>query len=158
MSTKKHSFLLFFSCMLLFTAQAQSPYWQQEVNYDIEVSLDDIAHTLNGFEKIEYFNNSPDTLTFIWFHTWPNAYRNDKTAFSEQMLRLGRSDFYFSDKEEKGYMNRLDFKVDGLTAEMVDHPQHIDIIKLLVRRAGVLLFAGHAPVAEVTERQIRIEG
>ncbi len=107
-------------------------YWQQEVNYTIEVSLNDKDHTLNGFEKIEYINNSPDTLKFIWFHIWPNAYKNDKTAFSDQLLENGNTKFYFSDKEQKGYINRLDFKVNNITAATEDHPEHIDIIKLIL--------------------------
>ena len=111
---------------------AFSQYWQQEVNYTIEVSLNDKEHSLTGFEKIEYINNSPDTLTFIWFHIWPNAYKTDKTAFSDQKLENGDTKFYFSDKKQKGYINRLDFKVDNKTAEIQDHPEHIDIIKLIL--------------------------
>jgi len=109
---------------------AGAQYWQQEVNFSIDVSLDDKSHTLDGFAAIEYINNSPDTLYFIWFHCWPNAYKHDKTALTDQMLENGNTDFYFSGREEKGYMNRLDFKVNGVTAETEDHPQHIDIIKL----------------------------
>lgn len=105
-------------------------YWQQQVNYSIDVTLNDREHTLDGFEKIAYFNNSPDTLNFIWFHIWPNAYKNDKTAFSEQMLINNRTDFYFSDREQKGYVNQLDFKVNGTTAQITDHPQYIDVVKL----------------------------
>jgi hypothetical protein len=107
-------------------------YWQQQVNYTIDVSLNDKEHSLTGFEKIEYINNSPDTLNFIWFHIWPNAYKTDKTAFSDHLLENGNTKFYFSDKEQKGYINRLDFKVNNITAKTEDHPQHIDIIKLLL--------------------------
>jgi len=42
-------------------------YFQQHVAYDIEVTLDDSAHTLQAFEKIVYTNNSPDTLDFFGF-------------------------------------------------------------------------------------------
>ncbi len=98
----------------------------------IQVSLNDQQHTLSGSIKMEYINNSPDTLDFIWFHVWPNAYKNDKTAFSDQLLENGNTSFYFSDRDDKGYINRLDFKVDGATAETEDHPHHIDIIKLVL--------------------------
>ena len=110
----------------------QNPYWQQQVNYTIDVSLNDKEHSLTGFEKIEYINNSPDTLHFIWFHIWPNAYKTDKTAFSDHLLENGNTKFYFSDKEQKGYINRLDFKVNNVTAKTEDHPQHIDIVKLVL--------------------------
>jgi hypothetical protein len=111
---------------------ASSQYWQQQVNYTIDVSLNDKEHTLDGFERIEYINHSPDTLHFIWFHLWPNAYKNDKTAFSDQLLVNGNTRFYFSDKEDRGYINRLDFKVNNITAGTEDHPQHIDIIKVVL--------------------------
>ena len=106
--------------------------WQQQVSYTIDVSLNDGEHTLDGFEKIFYHNNSPDTLSFIWIHLWPNAYKNDQTAFSNQLLDNGRTDFYFSDKGKKGYINRLDFRVAGIVAKMEDHPQYIDIIKIIL--------------------------
>lgn len=120
--------LTIFCCQ--FSAYAQ--YWQQQVSYVIDVSLNDKEKTLDGFEKITYVNNSPDTLAYIWFHLWPNAYKNDRTALSEQLLQNDDTRFYFSGKEQRGYINRLDFKVNGATAKTEDHPQHIDITKLLL--------------------------
>jgi len=110
------------------------PYFQQEADFRIHVTLDDTDNTLDGFESIEYLNNSPDTLHFIWFHLWPNAYKNDRTAFSEQMLRLGNTSFYFSDEASRGYINRLDFKVNGIRALAVDSAGYIDMTKLLLPR------------------------
>jgi hypothetical protein len=125
---KKILFVVFVLARL--TVFAQEKYWQQEVNYTINVTLNDKDNTLDAFEKMVYVNNSPDTLRFIWLHLWPNAYRNDKTAFSEQMVANGNTDFYFSKEEDKGYINRLDFKVDGITAMLEEHPTNIDIAKL----------------------------
>src|SRR5688572_937910 len=127
---RKFSFLLLAA---LGSQPAAFPqYWQQEVNFIIDVSLNDKEHTLDGYEKIEYINNSPDTLKFIWFHLWPNAYKNDQTAYSDQALENGSTDFYFTTKENRGYINRLDFKVNNITAATEDHPQHIDIIKVIL--------------------------
>jgi Peptidase family M1 domain len=126
---------LFLICILycrLTDANCQVNYFQQEVNYTIDVTLNDANNTLDGFEVINYTNHSPDTLNYIWFHLWPNAYKNDRTAFSEQLLQLGRTDFYFSDEEKRGYINRLDFKVDGATASLEDHPLYIDVAKLIL--------------------------
>lgn len=120
--------------LLLLTriAVAQNCNWQQQVNYKIQVQLNTSNHTLDGFARIEYINHSPDTLRFIWFHLWPNAYRTDRTAFSDQLLENGRTDFYFSNRDQRGYINRLDFRVQDVLAETEDHPQHIDIVKLLL--------------------------
>ncbi len=129
---KKRFLLSTFLLFLLSALFCQNKYWQQQVNYKIAVSLNDVSNTIDGYVKMDYFNNSPDTLYFIWIHIWPNAYKNDKTAFSDQLLKNGRTDFYFSSEEKKGYINKLDFKVNGIAAQMEDHPIHQDIIKLLL--------------------------
>jgi hypothetical protein len=100
------------------------------VNYKIDVRLDEKQKTLDGIVSIDYFNFSPDTLNFIWFHLWPNAYKNDQSAFSEQLLENNRTDFYFSDLEKRGFINQLNFKIDDQDATFINHPQHHDIIKL----------------------------
>jgi len=128
---KKYLFLLLITCGITLTGSAQK-YWQQQVNYTIDVNLNDAERTLDGFIKMAYHNNSPDTLSFIWIHCWPNAFKNDRTAFSEQLLTNGRTDYYFSDKQQKGYINRLNFRADDKEARMEDHPQYIDIVKVIL--------------------------
>lgn len=129
----KKLLLFAFSYCLLPIAYCQLPnYWQQQVNYKLDVTLNDADNTLDGFVKMDYHNNSPDTLYFIWIHLWPNAFKNDKTAFTDQDLENGSTDFYFSNADKRGYINRLDFKVNGEVAKTTDHPQHQDIIKLIL--------------------------
>ncbi len=128
----KKILLLAFTYCLSPVANCQSPYWQQQVNYKIDVTLNDADNTLDGFVKMDYYNNSPDTLYFIWIHLWPNAFKNDKTAYTDQALENGSTSFYFSNADKRGYINRLNFKVNGNTAKITDHPQHQDIIKLIL--------------------------
>jgi Peptidase family M1 domain len=127
---KKAVYTFILLCFLSIATQAQ--YWQQKVDYTIDVTLNDQTKTLQGFERLTYTNNSPDTLAYIWFHIWPNAYKTDRTTFSDQQLRNGNTAFYFSDKEQRGYINQLDFKVNGVASKTEDHPEHIDIIKVLL--------------------------
>ena len=117
---------------LLVPIFCQNKYWQQQVNYKMDVFLNDQSSTLDGYLKMDYTNNSPDTLYYIWIHIWPNAYKNDRTVFSDQLLENGRTDFYFSSEDKKGYINRLNFKVNGIVAQTQDHPAHQDIIKLVL--------------------------
>lgn len=41
-------------------------YYQQQVNYKIDVVLDDANRRITGREKITYINNSPDDLRYLW--------------------------------------------------------------------------------------------
>ena len=117
---------------LFSVANCQTPYWQQQVNYKINVSLNDVENTLDGYIWMDYYNNSPDTLHFIWVHLWPNAYKNDRTAFADQSLENGSTAFYFSNNDQRGYINRLDFKVNSIRAKTEDHSLYPDIIKLIL--------------------------
>ena len=121
--------LLFFHSL---RSAGQQSYWQQKLHYGIRVTLDDAKHTLDGDMVLRYVNNSPDTLRNIWFHLWPNAYKNDRTAFSEQMLQNGNTEFYFSDPEDRGYINGLDFRINGRVLRTEDHPSDIDILNVLL--------------------------
>ena len=103
-------------------------YFQQEVRYEIDVRLNDNIHTLSGFEKIEYINNSPDTLSFIWFHIWPNAYKNDSTAYAKQAGPNSR--FAKSDSLSRGFIDSLNFSINSKKADWSYHPKWIDVIKL----------------------------
>ena len=114
---------------------AQQAYWQQRVDYKINVSLDDKTKTLTGDETIHYTNNSPDTLHYIPFHLWANAYKNDKTAYSEQSVRQGNTAFYFSGEEQRGYINQLLFKVNDIAANTITDSLNIDIVKLILSTA-----------------------
>ena len=53
---------------------AQSNYFQQEVNYVITGVLDDSLHTFTGDIEMEYTNNSPDALDFIYLHLWGQCF------------------------------------------------------------------------------------
>ncbi len=55
-------------------------YWQQKVDYDIEVTLDADLHRLIGSESITYYNNSPDTLEYLWVQLDQNRFREDSTG------------------------------------------------------------------------------
>ena len=97
--------LLFFSILF-----AQDNYFQQHVKFDIDVTLNDSLHTLSAYEKIEYTNNSPDELCCLWFHIWPNAYKNNETAYAKQEFEMGSTRFHFADDIDRGYIDSLDFK------------------------------------------------
>jgi hypothetical protein len=50
-------------------------YWQQQANYDIDVSLDDRTQQLTGRETITYTNHSPDSLGYLWLQLDGNMRR-----------------------------------------------------------------------------------
>lgn len=130
----KRTITCIYLLILTTTLNAQKNYWQQEVNYEIEVKLDDKTHTLHAYEEIEYTNNSEDKLDFIWFHLWPNAYKNTKTAFAKQKIANGSTRFHFSEESKRGYIDSLNFKANEQALKWEYHPEHVDIAKVYLQK------------------------
>ena len=108
-------------------------YWQQEVNYRMDVRLDDENHMLDAFQEFEYINHSPDTLNELYIHLWPNAYSNGETALAGQISDLWRAKIDEISSPERGYIDSLSFQLDGVSVNHSIHNGNVDIayIKLL---------------------------
>lgn len=124
-------YLLLLICLTVSAgSRAQAPYWQQELDYRIQVTLGE-NKTLSAYLDLSYTNHSPDTLNIIWFHIWPNAYRNEATALYKQMS---------ADKELKkkirkaarGWIDSLNFTVDSKPSRFELDKENPDIGKLLL--------------------------
>jgi aminopeptidase N len=50
-------------------------YWQQDVHYKIKAKLDEKTDIISATEELTYYNNSPDTLRFVYFHLYQNAFQ-----------------------------------------------------------------------------------
>jgi hypothetical protein len=63
-------------------------YYQQQADYKIDIELDDKNAKLSGSETITYFNNSPDSLEYLWVQLDQNQAAKDSEsplAESERM-------------------------------------------------------------------------
>jgi hypothetical protein len=124
-----------FTFVLIFSsrnAQAQDDYFQQEVHYKINVSLNDVDHELDAYEEIQYINHSKIDLAFLYFHIWPNAYKNNSTDLAKQLLENGETFMYYADKKDLGYIDSLQFKVNNEAIKWEIDAKHIDICKLFL--------------------------
>ena len=110
------SLIFLFSFFIAYTSIGQ-PTWQQRVDTKIDVRLDDKHHFLHAFEELTYTNNSPDTLRFVYIHLWPNAYKNDRTPFAKQMDLNGNTAFYYAKPKDRGYIDSLQFTINGHSVE-----------------------------------------
>jgi len=128
---------LLFVYLIIFTtfqATTAQEYFQQEVNYQINVTLNDKLHELNASETIEYTNNSPNTLQLLYFHLWPNGYIDNSTELAKQLFSIKGKQKLFDDPELRGYIDSLDFKVDGLAVQWNLLPKQPDICQVILNK------------------------
>lgn len=105
-------------------------YFQQEVNHTIRVRLDDKNHVLSAYEEIEYTNNAPTDLDTIYMHLWPNAYQSTFSALGRQKIENGDLDLHFSDSMARGFIDSLDFQLNGDKITYTYYKGHKDIAVL----------------------------
>src|SRR5210317_1686408 len=97
----KTVFSFLFSLLLL---SANSQYWQQAVDYSMEVDLDVETANYSGTQTLRYTNNSPETLHKVFYHLYFNAFQ----PRSEMAIRLKNA----ADKNR-----RFDIDLDSLTLD-----------------------------------------
>ena len=134
----KQVWRLTFGLALFFISEviaAQNSYFQQEINYTIDARLNDVAHSLHAKIEVQYINNSNKALDTIYFHLWPNAYKDRNTALCKQLLQTNNSSLYFSKPEERGYIDSLDFKANGESLKWEFTKEYNDVCYLLLKHS-----------------------
>ena len=71
MKTIARLFLLICFCQ---TTSAQD-YWQQAVDYKMEVEMNVDTFQYSGNQELVYTNNSPDSLKKVFYHLYFNAFQ-----------------------------------------------------------------------------------
>jgi hypothetical protein len=77
--------ILAFSATIFAQILPYDGYWQQEVAYNINASLNDKTDIIDGNEELTYKNNSPDDLNFVYFHLYNNA--QTKGSYLEDLYK-----------------------------------------------------------------------
>ena len=57
---------------------AQTDRWQQRVKYTMEINVDVNTNRFTGKQRLEYTNNSPDTLSKVFYHLYWNAFQPEQ--------------------------------------------------------------------------------
>lgn len=71
----KKSFLIVVACFLFGISYAQPDRWQQRVKYTMNIDMNVQTNQFTGKQKLEYSNNSPDTLNRVFYHLYFNAFQ-----------------------------------------------------------------------------------
>jgi hypothetical protein len=90
-------------------------YWQQHVNYEMEIDMDVDTYQYTGHQVLTYTNNSPDVLNKVFYHLYFNAFQPGSEmdvrsrTISDPDARVGDRISKLS-PEEIGYINVTSLK------------------------------------------------
>ncbi len=140
--------------LLSITAFAQPDRWQQKVKYTMDIDMDVNTNRLKGKQKLEYWNNSPDTLKKLFYHLYFNAFQPgsmmDVRSQRQGTIQLGNNadwDARVKDRiqhlkpDEIGYQKILSLKMNGVAQpyEMLETILEVKLTKPILPKTKVVL-------------------
>lgn len=132
MSKIKISFFTILCITTFAIGQNNTDYWQQYVNYEMDIDFDVKDYQYEGQQKLVYTNNSPDTLKRVFYHLYFNAFQPDSEmdvrsrTIEDPDSRVGDRISKLKD-DEIGFIkvdkltqngNTLNYKVEGTVLEV----------------------------------------
>lgn len=132
MNYNKPTIQLVFCSIFLLLIFCNITIAQTNVNYNIDVRLNDKKNTLQGFVQMEYKNVSSDTLNEIFIHLWPNAYSNQKTPFAKQQIKLKQTSFHYVKEEDYGSLTGVNFIVNNKAVEWLIDSNNTELAKVIL--------------------------
>ena len=118
--------LLILAMLIATQLIAQPDRWQQRVKYVMNIDMNVQTNQFTGKQKLEYWNNSPDTLTRVFYHLYFNAFQPgsmmDTRSRRQGTITSGRGadwDMRVRDRIQKlkpdeiGYQKILSVKMNG---------------------------------------------
>ena len=161
---KKISGLLLCCLLVMIFADAQPNRWQQRVKYNMNVDVNVNANIINGIQKLEYTNNSPDKLSKVYFHLYWNAFQpgSEMDVRSQELGKIlvnGSPDWDPRVKDrisklttsEIGYQRIKSLKMDGVEQPMkvLGTILEVDLTKPILPQSKVnfeVIFEAQVPV------------
>jgi len=119
---KKISLILSICLLFLFESNAQYGYWQQAVDYTMDIDFDVKKNRFDGVQLLKYTNNSPESLDKVYYHLYFNAFQPG-SVMDERNKTLPDSDKRVAgrisklSKKEIGYTKVKSLKLNGKEIE-----------------------------------------
>ncbi|GMN07913.1 M1 family metallopeptidase [Croceitalea sp. MTPC5] len=104
-------------------AQNNAGYWQQHVDYTMDVAMDVKTYQYSGTQKLVYTNNSSETLNRVYYHLYYNAFQPGSEMDvrlqtikdgDKRMLVDGKSRIASLSESEMGYLHATALTQDGM--------------------------------------------
>ncbi|PKP40685.1 MAG: peptidase M1 [Bacteroidetes bacterium HGW-Bacteroidetes-13] len=156
---KLHQIVFFlFIILSVQTSNAQSAdgYWQQHVNYTMDVDMNVKNYQYTGSQTLVYTNNSPDTLHQVFYHLYFNAFQPG-SEMDVRSRTIRDADSRVADRisklqpDEIGFLKVTNLKQDGkkVDAQTVGTILQVPLAKPILPGASTtftLDFNGQVPV------------
>ena len=115
-------------------------YWQQDVHYNIQANIDEKTDIIDGAMQLTYWNNSPDTLSFVFFHLYQNAFQPG--SYFDNLNKNNGTNPAYGKYEGGGMCNLIEYIEEGnteLTKEIDNTIMKVNLSKPLAPGSNTII-------------------
>lgn len=141
-------------------AQKNTSYWQQHVDYTMDVAMDVETFQYEGTQKLVYTNNSPDVLNRVYYHLYYNAFQPGSEMDArlssikdgdKRMLTEGQSRIAVLTESEIGFLHINTLTQDGAEVDFNEEETIlvVDLVKPIAPGESTTFdmgFSGQVPL------------
>ncbi len=139
-----------------FATTAQTGRFQQAVDYKMDVQMDVQTNRYTGTQRLEYTNNSPDTLSRVFYHLYFNAFQPGSMmdvrsrTISDPDRRVGDR-IHKLKPDEIGFLHAKSLKMNGKPVRFreVETILEVDLAEPILPSSTVVFemeFEGQVPL------------
>ena len=115
----RQRYLLFLLLFCYCISVKSQKYWQQSVDYKMTVDVDVKTFKYNGQQTLVYTNNSPDTISKVFYHLFYNAFKPGsematRILSGKDLNKRFKIDINNIPKDEEGMLNVSNVKQNGV--------------------------------------------
>ena len=143
----------------LTVAQSSTAYWQQEVDYKMDIDMDVKTFRYDGTQELTYTNHSPDTLNRVFYHLYFNAFQPGSEMDARlqsiqdpdgRMMANGKSRIADLGPDQIGFLKVKSLKQDGAAVNYAEEETIlvVDLAQPLLPGASTqlnMVFEGQVP-------------
>lgn len=105
-----------------------NPSLGQKNNIAITATLNSEANKLDIYQEIIYYNSSNTTLNSIYFHNWPNAYKDKKTPLATRFVEKNSKSFHFTKDKNRGFSEIKNIRINNKTVDWKEATKDPEIL------------------------------
>jgi hypothetical protein len=105
---------------------AQPDRWQQHVRYSMDINMDVVTNRLDGKQRLEYTNNSPDTLRKVFYHLYWNAFQPN-SMMDNHSRELGKITVGHGSREQQDWDPRVRDRIVNLKPEEIGYQKVLSL-------------------------------
>jgi len=138
------------------SVSAQNGRFQQAVDYKMDVKMDVKTNQYTGIQTLKYTNNSPDTLSRVFYHLYYNAFQPG-SMMDVRSRTIADPDARVKDRisklkpDEIGYLHTKNLKMNGKSVKFkeVETILEVDLPEPILPNSSVIFemeFDGQVPL------------